>query len=48
MVSSVILFYLGVAFSYFVVLGFMFEFFTSVAPSNVTVMTDMSAYVSTV
>jgi sec-independent protein translocase protein TatC len=43
-VSSVLLFYLGVAFSYFVVLGFLFKFFTSVAPSNVTIMTDMSAY----
>src|SRR5690606_25189246 len=43
-VSSVVLFYLGVAFSYFVVLGFLFEFFTNIAPSNVTVMTDMTAY----
>lgn len=43
-VSSVLLFYLGVAFSYFVVLGFLFEFFTNIAPSNVTVMTDMTAY----
>jgi Twin arginine targeting (Tat) protein translocase TatC len=43
-VSSVVLFYLGVAFSYFVVLGFLFEFFTNIAPDNVTVMTDMSAY----
>lgn len=43
-VSSVLLFYLGVAFSYFVVLGFLFDFFTSVAPNNVTVMTDMTAY----
>ena len=43
-VSSVLLFYLGVAFSYYVVLGFLFEFFTNIAPDNVTVMTDMSAY----
>jgi len=33
-----------VAFSYYVVLGFLFEFFTNIAPDNVTVMTDMSAY----
>ncbi|MDR2212760.1 MAG: twin-arginine translocase subunit TatC [Pseudomonadales bacterium] len=42
-VSSVILFYLGVAFSYFIVLGFLFEFFTNIAPSVVTVTPDISA-----
>jgi sec-independent protein translocase protein TatC len=43
-VSSVVLFYLGIAFSYFVILGFLFKFFTSVVPNNVTIMTDMTAY----
>ena len=42
--SSVVLFYLGVAFAYFVVFPLMFAFFTSVAPSGVSVMTDISAY----
>ena len=42
--SSVVLFYLGVAFAYWVVFPLMFAFFTSVAPSGVSVMTDISAY----
>ncbi len=44
MVSSVVLFYLGIAFSYFVILGVVFEFFTNIAPDSVTVMTDITAY----
>ena len=42
--SSVLLFYSGVAFAYFVVFPLMFAFFTAVAPSGVTVMTDIAAY----
>jgi sec-independent protein translocase protein TatC len=44
MSSSIVLFYGGVAFAYFVVFPLMFGFFTKVAPSGVTVMTDISAY----
>ncbi|MFU8822248.1 MAG: twin-arginine translocase subunit TatC [Gammaproteobacteria bacterium] len=44
MTSSIVLFYSGVAFAYFVVFPLMFGFFTKVAPSGVTVMTDISAY----
>ena len=44
MVSSVVLFYAGVAFAYYVVFPLMFAFFTAVAPSGVAVMTDISAY----
>ncbi|MDT8397569.1 MAG: twin-arginine translocase subunit TatC [Pseudomonadales bacterium] len=44
LLSSVILFYLGVAFAYYVVFGFIFAFFTSVGPSDVTIMTDISSY----
>lgn len=44
MVSSVLLFYLGMAFAYFVVFPLVFGFFTSVAPEGVTVMTDMGRY----
>jgi sec-independent protein translocase protein TatC len=44
LVSSVLLFYTGVAFAYFVVFPIMFGFFTSVAPQGVTVMTDINAY----
>ena len=42
--SSVILFYLGMAFAYFVVFPLIFGFFTTVGPENVTVMTDISSY----
>lgn len=44
MASSIVLFYSGVAFAYFVVFPLMFAFFTAVAPSGVTVMTDIAAY----
>lgn len=43
-VSSVLLFYLGIAFAYFVVFPILFGFFTSVGPESVTVMTDISSY----
>ena len=44
LLSSVLLFYSGVVFAYFVVFPVMFRFFTSVAPQGVTVMTDINAY----
>jgi sec-independent protein translocase protein TatC len=44
LVSSVLLFYAGLAFCYFVVLGFVFNFFINSAPDTVAVMTDMGAY----
>lgn len=42
--ASILLFYAGVAFSYFVVLPLLFGFFTTIGPENVQVMTDISAY----
>lgn len=42
--SSVVLFYVGCAFAYFVVFPMVFGFFTSVAPEGVSVMTDISKY----
>ncbi len=42
--SSVVLFYLGAAFAYFVVFPLVFRFFTSVTPEGVAVMTDISEY----
>lgn len=42
--SSVVLFYAGMAFAYFVVFPLVFGFFTSVGPDNVAVMTDISRY----
>lgn len=44
MISSIVLFYAGVAFAYYVVFPLMFAFFTAVAPTGVAVMTDISAY----
>lgn len=44
LLSSIVLFYLGVSFAYFVVFPLMFGFFTSVAPQGVSVMTDISSY----
>ena len=43
-VSSVILFYVGVAFAYFIVFPLMFAFLTSTTPVGVRMMTDMSSY----
>lgn len=42
--SSIVLFYSGVAFAYFVVFPLIFGFFTAVAPQGVTVMTDINHY----
>lgn len=44
LVSSVLLFYLGCAFAYFVVFPLVFGFMTRVAPEGVAVMTDISRY----
>ena len=42
--SSILLFYAGVAFAFFVVFPLMFGFFTAVAPEGVEVMTDIAAF----
>jgi sec-independent protein translocase protein TatC len=42
--SSIILFYLGIAFAYYVVFPLMFNFFTSIAPEGVEVQTDISQF----
>lgn len=44
LVSSVILFYFGMAFAYFVVFPLVFGFFTSAGPEGVAIMTDISQY----
>ena len=44
LISSTLLFYLGIAFAYFVVFPLVFGFFTSVAPEGVEVSTDISRY----
>jgi sec-independent protein translocase protein TatC len=44
LVTSSVLFYLGMAFAYFVVFPLMFAFFQAVAPQGVAIMTDITAY----
>jgi len=44
LIASTLLFYLGVAFAYFVVLPLVFEFLTAAAPTGVAVMTDIAKY----
>ena len=46
MVSSVLLFYAGAAFAYFVVFPLIFAFFTGVAPDGITIMTDINSYLN--
>jgi sec-independent protein translocase protein TatC len=46
LLSSILLFYAGVAFAFFVVFPLLFGFFTAVAPPGVTVMTDISHYLN--
>src|SRR6201984_3494669 len=44
LVSSIVLFYVGVVFSYFFVFPVMFQFFAASTPHGVTMMTDINAY----
>ena len=46
MISSIVLFYSGIAFAYFIVFKVMFGFFASVTPSGVDMTPDISAYLS--
>ncbi|WP_445353968.1 twin-arginine translocase subunit TatC [Natronospira bacteriovora] len=46
MVASSLLFYLGAAFAWFVVLPLVFGFFVAVAPEGVAVMTDIHHYLN--
>ena len=44
LLSSVLLFYAGMAFAFYVVFPLMFGFFTSVIPEGVAMMTDINRY----
>ena len=44
LISSVILFFCGIAFAYFVIFPILFGFFIGVAPEGVAVMTDIGQY----
>ena len=44
LLSSVLLFYAGIAFAYYVVFPLVFGFFTSTGPEGVSIMTDINKY----
>ena len=44
LISSTILFYLGVAFAYFIVFPLVFAFLINMAPEDIAVMTDITRY----
>lgn len=44
LVSSTLLFYVGVAFAYYVVFPLVFSFLTKTAPESVAIATDISSY----
>ena len=46
LVAAVVLFYLGLAFAYVVLLPAMFAFLTATVPEGVAMMTDINAYLS--
>jgi sec-independent protein translocase protein TatC len=46
MISSILLFYLGIAFAYFLVFRVMFAFFAAATPGGVEMTPDISAYLS--
>lgn len=46
LMSSTLLFYMGIAFAYYVVFPLAFAFFTQVAPEGVLVSTDISSYLN--
>ena len=46
LVAAVVLFYVGIAFAYFVLLPAMFAFLTATVPEGVAMMPDINAYLS--
>lgn len=46
LISSVILFYAGMAFAFYIVFPLVFGFFTSTGPEDVKIMTDINEYLN--
>ena len=46
LISSTLLFYLGIVFAYYVVFPLIFSFFTSIAPEGVQIATDISSFLN--
>ncbi|MES3007196.1 MAG: twin-arginine translocase subunit TatC [Pseudomonadota bacterium] len=45
-ISSVVLFYAGIAFAYYIMFGLVFSFFVSVAPEGIMVTPDITSFLS--
>ncbi|MEQ8955873.1 MAG: twin-arginine translocase subunit TatC, partial [Gammaproteobacteria bacterium] len=45
-ISSVVLFYAGIAFARYILFGILFRFFISVAPDDIVVLPDISSFLS--
>ena len=46
LISSTILFYLGIVFAYYIVFPLIFSFFTSIAPAGVQIATDITSFLN--
>ncbi len=46
LMTSIVLFYMGMSFAFFAVFPLMFGFFAAVAPEGVTIMTDIGQYLN--
>lgn len=46
LLSSIVLFYAGLAFAYYAVFPLIFAFFSSVSPDGVAIMTDINSYLN--
>ena len=46
LISSTLLFYLGIIFAYYIVFPLVFNFFTSIAPQGVEISTDISSFLN--
>jgi sec-independent protein translocase protein TatC len=44
LISAIVLFYVGIAFAYYIVFPVMFQFFASTTPQGVSMMTDITQY----
>ena len=46
LISSTLLFYLGIIFAYYIVFPLIFSFFTNIAPQGVMIATDISSFLN--
>jgi sec-independent protein translocase protein TatC len=46
LISSILLFYIGMAFAYFVIFPIVMAFFTSIGPADVQIMPDINQYLT--